>query len=135
MYPPRWGPHFWKVLHLLAFSYHPAHFEGAATKFTSTVKQICYNLPCPSCSLHAMQYIERYPIKVGSRLEAVTWMNNFHNNVNQRLNKKVFTLQQSLESIQRMMEIESEKRPCTPAITGVSATLSVMYIIAVLLMI
>jgi hypothetical protein len=46
------------------------------------------------------------------------------------LNKKTFTMEESLESIQRMMTIQQpEKSRHTLAITGVSSLLSVLYVI------
>ena len=47
-------------------------------------------LPCPSCRAHALEYVNKYKIKLTvTKSELVTYLFNFHNYVNTSTHKSI----------------------------------------------
>ena len=56
---------------------------------------ICVNLPCPSCSTHAKEYLQKIELrKIQTKEHLRLMLLTFHNDVNKRLNKPIFSYQQ-----------------------------------------
>lgn len=105
MYPPYWGRYYWNILHIISYS-SPLKFEpDNICTYTEKLTNILKLIPCPSCRIHALLYLKINPLNdIKTRLDFVSWMNDFHNNVNKRLNKPVYTLQESIEFIEKNFE-------------------------------
>lgn len=56
-------------------------------------------IPCWECSEHCEWYIQSNPPDLQSKLHLLNRLNDFHNFVNKRNNKKQFTLNESIERI------------------------------------
>ena len=59
------------------------------------------NFPCIKCQEHAKHYVTRNPlmkaVKSKEELSMFKWVVDFHNEVNLRLNKKIFNYEEALQ--------------------------------------
>jgi hypothetical protein len=92
MEPDVWGPHYWFVLHTIAFNY---------PKYPTPVqKKIHYRLVhnlhefLPSGKDLFLRILVKHPVQpyLDTRDDFIKWMNLVHNEVNLTLKKSVFTL-------------------------------------------
>jgi hypothetical protein len=78
-------------------SYHikdanAADFEKTKTEFIKFAFRIATNLPCPECSQHATQFVSRInPASIKTKEQLNLLFIDFHNAVNQRKGKPIFT--------------------------------------------
>jgi len=87
----QWGNATWFLFHTLAEKLKP-EFSNSAPEIFKIINNICNNLPCPDCQEHAtktLQTVNISNIKTREDLIKVIW--EFHNKVNSRLNKIIFT--------------------------------------------
>lgn len=88
----KWGPIVWNMLHCLTLKIKPQHFEEEKSNIILIINNICNNLPCPICSVHASQYMKKNKIHlVKNKEELALFIFHFHNNVNHRLKRKLET--------------------------------------------
>ena len=117
MDPKVWGPHFWFVLHLIAFHYpeKPNSFDKDAYKnYYHSVKDI---LPCTMCKQHFKNYLSQYPIEphLDSKLDLIRWVNQIHNFVNVKLGKPalshddIFMIYSNLDPVSPFIKVDIEK--------------------------
>jgi hypothetical protein len=87
-----WGAPTWYFFHTLAEKIKPEYFETNKNTLFNIIKSICSNLPCPSCSLHATQYINNIQLNsIKCKEDFIMLFFNFHNEVNRRKNKPKFS--------------------------------------------
>ena len=84
-----WGPLVWEWIHSLCIMY-PDSKPGANKIFRDNLYHVINNLPCKECIKHANAYIAEHPTPLGS-IELQKWSFDFHNAVNRRLGKRIFT--------------------------------------------
>lgn len=79
-----WGKFIWLFFHTFAEKINPEFFKINATKCINIIINICYNLPCPICSTHARQYIQKYKIEktVKTKDDLKQFLYMFHNHTN-----------------------------------------------------
>jgi len=111
MDPTIWGPHYWFMMHTVAFHYpnHP----------TAIQKKIHYrwihHLPelIPNKSIGAMfaDILRDYPISpyLDNREDFILWTHYIHNVVNRKLNKPTMTLQEHYDDFERYMEKPADR--------------------------
>lgn len=77
----------WMSLHALAdhFPLNPTTEEKTAA--VNLIGGYALLYPCEKCRGHMQDYIKNNPIKCRSRIQLVTWLFDFHNDVNERLGK------------------------------------------------
>lgn len=93
-----WGAPTWYFLHTIAAKIKPAEFQQYKLQILELIKNICYNLPCPSCTEHAKQYIQRMnPTSIICKDDLIKFLFVFHNNVNERKHKPVFSYEELIE--------------------------------------
>ena len=88
-----WGPKAWEIMHIFSYSYpnNPTLTEKQnAFNFYSSIGHL---LPCHNCQQHCIQYVTNNPPHINSREELINWVLNFHNEVNIRLNKQIWSRQ------------------------------------------
>lgn len=95
MYPPSWGSDLWKCLHIIAYTYPENPPLIRQDSMNELLSGVSMNLPCPGCSIHAVEYITSNPPNVKSREGLKKWMCDFHNSVNVRLGKRSLTYEES----------------------------------------
>lgn len=96
MPPPEvWGPPTWTLLHVLAEKVNEDNFQLLLPPLFNHIKRICSLLPCPECSQHAKQFLEKINIKdIKSKTDLKNIIYIFHNNVNVRKRKPLFIYSQ-----------------------------------------
>lgn len=90
-----WGKPTWYLLHMMAEKMQMDFFNARRTEILQTIFTICTNLPCPTCSGHAKEYLSKtyfFQIRTLDELKMSLFL--FHNNVNMRTNAPVFPVEQ-----------------------------------------
>jgi hypothetical protein len=95
MWPKQFGPYIWPMLHLHAYRYQSAapHEQAAIRRFFEDLPAM---LPCPGCQMHAAAYMKEHPVEL-ERL--FNWSVDFHNSVNKRTGKRVFTYNEAFRDL------------------------------------
>jgi hypothetical protein len=92
-----WGNAVWILFHTLAEKLKPEHKTELGI-LVSHITNICNNLPCPDCQMHAshvMLQVNKASISA-SKEALIDFLWNFHNSVNNRTKTALFT-KESLE--------------------------------------
>lgn len=97
--PQVWGPAFWFSLHTSAINYP----ENPSTIFKERMKgrilAIPFEIPCPACRPHASAFVEQHKNNldsiVNSRKNLFNFYVDFHNKVNERYGKKIYTYKEA----------------------------------------
>lgn len=96
MPPPEiWGPPVWTLFHTLAENINEDHFLHMKLSIFNIIRRICMFLPCPDCSQHAIHFLAKINIqKIKNKTEFKDMLYVFHNTVNKRKNKPLFSYSQ-----------------------------------------
>ncbi len=87
-----WGIPTWIFLHTLLAKVKPDKYDQIKLELLQHITAICNILPCPTCRQHASTYMERIKIFMLPTLDSFKkLLFDFHNHVNHRLNKKIYT--------------------------------------------
>ena len=87
-----WGPVFWKLIHVLCNNISNENFIRYKNKLIITFYNIFNILPCKFCYHHTILYIKKYKLQnISNKRELITYFNEFHNQINRKLNKPHFT--------------------------------------------
>lgn len=88
----QWGNITWYLFHGLAEKIKENKFLENKNLLIKILKSVCENLPCPECSQHATRMLNDINFEnIKSREEFKKFIFKFHNIVNMKLNKKLFT--------------------------------------------
>lgn len=88
-----WGPPIWYFFHTIAHKIKESSFLPLKNDILMHIVQICNNLPCPTCSKHASQYLESVDMKkINSKQDLKLMLFQFHNVVNKKLGKPEFSI-------------------------------------------
>ncbi len=86
-----WGPPFWFFFHTLAEKVKPELFYENRDAIFGIVREICNNLPCPTCTSHATQYLNNINFNaIQTKQDFAMMLFEFHNSVNKRKNIPIF---------------------------------------------
>ena len=81
----RWGAPTWALFHTIPEKLSNQKFVENKTSIIQLITTICNNLPCPSCSQHATQYMRKVNFNAIHTVEDLKKMLYiFHNSVNER---------------------------------------------------
>ena len=87
-----WGTPTWNFFHTLAEKIDEDYYKSNYIKIYDIIKKICSNLPCPECTKHAQLYLKRIrPESLKNKEDFKNMLFNFHNEVNKRKRKPIFT--------------------------------------------
>lgn len=87
-----WGPAIWYLFHTLSYKLNPLYFNAVKDELIDHFVSICSNLPCPECAEHAKQELKHLDkSKITNKKELCMYFIHFHNKVNIRNKKKIFT--------------------------------------------
>ena len=90
-----WATPTWYFFHTFAEKVHPIFYRHNAAKCFNIIKLICFNLPCADCRFHATRYIKHIKLRDVSTKEDLRFvLFTFHNDVNRRLGKPIFSWEQ-----------------------------------------
>jgi len=81
----RWGQPVWFFFHTIAEKVKPESFAIIRMELLQLVTSICKNLPCPTCSQHAVTYLANTNINtIQTKDQLIDFFYTFHNDVNKR---------------------------------------------------
>jgi hypothetical protein len=90
-----WGPAIWYLFHTLAEKVKPEAFPSIRKELLNNIYSICIHLPCPVCSDHAKEYLNKINFNaITTKDELKHMLFTFHNVVNQRKGYTQFTIQE-----------------------------------------
>jgi len=91
----QWGQPTWIFFHTFIEQIDDDFYSSNHIEILKIIKNICSVLPCPYCKEHAVQYMRKIrPQNVKTREQMRIMLYNFHNRVNIRLNKPLFSQQE-----------------------------------------
>jgi hypothetical protein len=92
MSPPEvWGPAIWTFFHTIVSKINENAYDSIYVQLFSKIKKICGYLPCPECSIHATDFLEKINVNnLRCKQDFVTMFYVFHNIVNKRKRKSLF---------------------------------------------
>lgn len=86
-----WGNSCWYLFHATAFKLNP-NAEHLIIPLLNLYISISLNLPCPTCRSHASKTIAKTNFSlIKNKSDLVNLMFNYHNYINKRLKKNIFT--------------------------------------------
>lgn len=93
--PMVWGEPTWFFLHTIAEKVKDESFGKVRIDLLKHIYSICCNLPCPTCSQHAKQYLDSINFNaITSKEQLKQMLYTFHNSVNTRKNVPLFPIEQ-----------------------------------------
>lgn len=96
-----WGNACWYLFHTLAEKLKPDQDAEVPFLFNE-IKNICGNLPCPTCSTHALNTLSTIkPGSVKTKNDLINVLIEFHNSVNSRLKTPLFTREECIEKYKK----------------------------------
>ena len=98
--PSEWGPYYWGMLHFMSSSYDNNPNPSVKSAMKNFIQSLPVFLPCKECQDHAFHFIKSSKDLdkiVENRKALFTFFFNFHNFVNQRLNKPLMKMKTALE--------------------------------------
>jgi hypothetical protein len=91
-----WGPATWKLLHCMVLNVKNIE-PGQLIELKNTIMRIVSNLPCPYCTSHALSNIASSNFRMIDNINDLKmFMFQFHNKVNQQVNKKLITYEEHI---------------------------------------
>ena len=95
----KWGPAAWNTLHVAAHSYPREPTPAQRANMRAYLELFAQHLPCPSCRRHFEALLrDRLDDRaLASRASLVAFLNGAHNDVNRRLGKREWSLQEHYE--------------------------------------
>ena len=89
-----WGPATWKLLHCMVLKVDNLE-PNQLIDLKNAIMRIVSNLPCPYCTSHALSNIASSNFKMINNINDLKlFMFQFHNKVNQQVNKKLITYEE-----------------------------------------
>ncbi len=94
--PEIWGPKFWYVWHVVASAYPNEPKQNDKETYKNFYKYISKVLPCSTCAKSTTDMIkktteEEWENILSNRNNLVDWVVDYHNDVNKKLGKKIYT--------------------------------------------
>jgi hypothetical protein len=87
-----WGAPIWFLFHTLAQKIKDESFPIIRVNLLNNIYSICSNLPCPVCSNHAIDYLNKINFNnIQSKDELIKTLYMFHNEVNKRKGVEMFS--------------------------------------------
>jgi len=93
-----WGNVTWHLFHTLAYRLKD-EYKNEIPNLYNIILEICHNLPCPECKQHAISYFKKInkSYVISSKENLINFLWKFHNDVNIRLRKSIFSKEQHNE--------------------------------------
>ena len=85
-----WGTVTWRFFHWLAANINEDFYIKSRAQLHSIIINILYNLPCPTCKSHAIEFLKQHDInRATNKAQFIQYFYFFHNKVNERKNFKI----------------------------------------------
>jgi hypothetical protein len=97
--PEVWGPHYWYVLHSMAYNYPEYPTNVTKKKYFEFIMNLPLFLPDQSMGNYFAELLERYPISpfLDNRESFIRWVHFIHNKVNVKLGKQEISIYKALD--------------------------------------
>lgn len=97
--PEIWGPHYWFVLHTMAYTYPEYPTNVTKKKYYDFIQNIPLFLPDSQIGNKFAEFLDRYPITpfLDSRESFIRWVHFIHNKINVHLGKEEISIYKSLD--------------------------------------
>ena len=83
-----WGTFTWIFFHTLAEKIKPEFFNSHKSLIIDIIKKLCNNLPCPDCTQHAYNLLNKsFITNIKKKEHLIEFLRQFHNIVNIKLDK------------------------------------------------
>ena len=91
-----WGPAGWNTLHAIAHTLPETLDSSESAQLRLFLDLFARYLPCKRCSVHFAKILERRatPDALSGRAAVVKLLHDAHNDVNARLGKRIWTLEE-----------------------------------------
>lgn len=97
--PKAWGYHYWMSLHITSYFYPIKASRIQRDRMVQRILSIPNELPCEECQYHSAAYIQknfnRLPDICSGRDKLFAFFVDFHNQVNKRYGKKIYTVEEA----------------------------------------
>lgn len=115
----KWGPSGWHFIHAVMMTAPEKLSPNEIEEMKAFLVLFGRHLPCPKCRIHFRDFLAREAndARYASRDALVQLMNDCHNDVNRRLGKPEFTLEQHYAYMATGKKSSAEKFCCIVAIT------------------
>lgn len=91
MSPKDWGTPTWIFMHTIAEKVKEDNFHIIGMSLIVNLKNICYHLPCPECTMHAKDFWSKVQIgNIRTKQDLINLLYFFHNMVNRRKQQLMF---------------------------------------------
>ncbi len=108
--PKKWGPFFWKTLHLSTFGYPKEPNELDKKTYKLFYESFMKILPCNKCSIDSQKMSEDDLIEgLESRAALIKWGFNFHNKVNTKINVDALKFETFMKDMDALMSGNNSK--------------------------
>jgi hypothetical protein len=88
-----WGAPIWFLFHTMAEKIKEESFQSLRFDLLNNIYSIAINLPCPICSTHAKEYLDRINFNtIQSKNDLKNLVFHFHNEVNKRKGYSLFSI-------------------------------------------
>ena len=107
-----WGPATWNFLHAVAHTQPVRLDEYQRTRIRRFLYDTAYLLPCKKCSRHFAEFLDKHASDdtLSTRADIVRLLNDAHNDVNIKYNKRVVSLPEHY----RIYSLDSRKPKTAP---------------------
>ena len=98
-----WGPHFWFVLHTMAYTYPETANAVTKRKYYDFISNVPLFLPDPEMGNQFAFYLDKYPISpyLDKRESFMRWVNFIHNKINKSIGKEPVSFAKGIELYKR----------------------------------
>jgi hypothetical protein len=102
-----WGPPTWRLLHCMCLKITDILTPPQLQDLKNIIERLVSNLPCPMCSGHAIAYFKSNRFQQVQTIQQLrTFLFQFHNSVNARIQKILLTYEEHL-LVYRYMNMET----------------------------
>jgi hypothetical protein len=100
MNPNIWGPPMWISLHTITLNYPDNPTPCQQKMIREFFWNLQYVLPCEMCRNHYAEMIRTHPPDTKDKKSLVYWLIDRHNQVNERLGKRIYSYEEVLKKYQ-----------------------------------
>ncbi len=98
-----WSVPCWYFFHGFAAKINEGYYQENYMQIWKNIyRNMCYNLPCPECRKHSVNYISKVRLdEINTKPKLINYLYKFHNFVNSRLGKHYYA-KEDLEKYNRL---------------------------------
>lgn len=98
-----WAGATWPTFYYFMLTYPDQPTPEEQVKMRMFFEGSAHNLPCQNCRNHFQTHFGKIDQAVKSRVNLAEWLFSVHNDVNRRTGKKIYTWEESIEAVRKIM--------------------------------